>query len=964
MITLAWYLLKVTICSGILCGYYFLALRNKAFHRWNRFYLLAAVLISLIAPVIKINIFQNNKDEGTVVQMLQTISYGDEAVIEYSKNNGFQINTENLAEASYLLVSVIFFIIFFVSLYKIKQMKKKYPETKIEDISFINTNAKGTPFSFFKSIFWNKAIDLHSKSGQQIFNHEIAHVKEKHSHDKIFMNLVLIFFWINPIFWLMRKELYMIHEFIADKEALEDSDVNAFAEMILQTVYPGQNFSTVNSFFYSPLKRRIMMLTKNKNPKVSYYSRLLVLPLAAIVFFAFTLKVKNNNVNFYDGKTIAVVIDAGHGGDDNGAVAPDGTKEKDITLSIAQKIADLNSNSHLKIILSRDNDQTIPVKDRIVFAKDNNADFFISIHVNSSTDRQLNGFSVLVDKQLSNQNLELGSLLIKELTETYKTENKIGVRKNGILVLDKNICPAALVECGFLSNSSDFAFINNNANQEKIAKDILAAINNYAIAKENNESETLSGKSFIKDSIPAATLIFADGKEISKSEMENISPQNIESINVLKDAKAIKKYGERGENGVIEITTKDEGFTILADTFHIDNSSAKLTSGNSILKGKAFYINSKIPDCVLIFADGKQVSEAELKNIPPTNIQSVNILKGETAIKKYGEDGKDGAIEITTKFDIPGNPLIIIDGKESSKQDLNKIPGKRIESINVLKGESAIKKYGDKGKDGSVEIITKKNMSFSSAEDTMPDKVSTKVEVEASFPGGLQAWTKYISRAIADSISKFTDADYGTCVIRFIVNVDGKVSDVIATTMKGTELAKVSVNAIKHGPKWIPASQNGKLVAAYRLQPVTLQEPKEVEPAKVENKSTTEIDEKRDMMISTKLEQTARFPGGQSAWLNYISRVIQKNGNELIADKNSEGTCKVRFIVARDGTVSDVEAVTKQGSKLADVAVNAIENGPRWIPGKRNGHVVNSYLIQPVTFTLNNNNVALKNEPE
>ncbi|HET7116376.1 MAG TPA: N-acetylmuramoyl-L-alanine amidase, partial [Hanamia sp.] len=398
MITIAWYLLKVIICSGILCGYYFLALRNKAFHRWNRFYILAAIVISLLVPIMKINIFQNGEDKGTVVQMLQTISYGDEAVIEYGRNNGFQITTQNLVESTYLLISAIFLFIFFLSLFKIARLKKKYPETKIEDISFINTNARGTPFSFLKSIFWNNAIDLHSRPGQQIFNHEIAHIKEKHSYDKIFMNIVLIFFWINPFFWLMRKELYMIHEFIADKEALEDSDINAFAEMILQTVYPGQNFSFTNNFFYSPLKRRILMLTKNKNPKVSYISRLLVLPLAAIVFFAFTLKVKNRNLNFYDGKTITVVIDAGHGGMDNGAVSTDGVKEKDITLAIAKKIAGLNSNPHIKIVLSRDNDQTIPVKDRVVFAKNNKADLFISIHVNASTDEQLNGFSVLIVK--------------------------------------------------------------------------------------------------------------------------------------------------------------------------------------------------------------------------------------------------------------------------------------------------------------------------------------------------------------------------------------------------------------------------------------------------------------------------------------------------------------------------------------------------------------------------------------
>ena len=51
----------------------------------------------------------------------------------------------------------------------------------------------------------------------------------------------------------------------------------------------------------------------------------------------------------------------------------------------------------------------------------------------------------------------------------------------------------------------------------------------------------------------------------------------------------------------------------------------------------------------------------------------------------------------------------------------------------------------------------------------------TKVENEASFPGGLQGWIKYISKAIEDSIDKFTQADYGTCVVRFIVNTDGSV---------------------------------------------------------------------------------------------------------------------------------------------------------------------------------------------
>lgn len=106
-----------------------------------------------------------------------------------------------------------------------------------------------------------------------------------------------------------------------------------------------------------------------------------------------------------------------------------------------------------------------------------------------------------------------------------------------------------------------------------------------------------------------------------------------------------------------------------------------------------------------------------------------------------------------------------------------------------------------------------------------PDKIFTKVEIEASFPGGPSAWQKYVSRAIQSQLDEFTESDYGTCVVRFIVDRNGVVSDVQATTMKGSKLAEIAVNAIRKGPKWTPAQQNGRFVNAYRLQPVTLTNP-------------------------------------------------------------------------------------------------------------------------------------------
>jgi protein TonB len=100
------------------------------------------------------------------------------------------------------------------------------------------------------------------------------------------------------------------------------------------------------------------------------------------------------------------------------------------------------------------------------------------------------------------------------------------------------------------------------------------------------------------------------------------------------------------------------------------------------------------------------------------------------------------------------------------------------------------------------------------------DMVFIKVEVDASFPGGTGAWTKYVQRAIEANQDEFTESDFGKCIVKFIVDKTGKVSSVEAITMRGSKLAEVATNIIRKGPNWIPAQQNGRLVNAYRLQPV------------------------------------------------------------------------------------------------------------------------------------------------
>lgn len=106
------------------------------------------------------------------------------------------------------------------------------------------------------------------------------------------------------------------------------------------------------------------------------------------------------------------------------------------------------------------------------------------------------------------------------------------------------------------------------------------------------------------------------------------------------------------------------------------------------------------------------------------------------------------------------------------------------------------------------------------------DTVFTKKEIEASFPGGAYAWTKYISREIMKNLDLLYDnGSTGTCIVKFTVDKDGSISNVEATTMQGSLLARIAINAIIKGPKWIPAKQYGKPVKAFRLQPVTVAKP-------------------------------------------------------------------------------------------------------------------------------------------
>jgi protein TonB len=102
-------------------------------------------------------------------------------------------------------------------------------------------------------------------------------------------------------------------------------------------------------------------------------------------------------------------------------------------------------------------------------------------------------------------------------------------------------------------------------------------------------------------------------------------------------------------------------------------------------------------------------------------------------------------------------------------------------------------------------------------------KVFNKVEIEAEYPGGPSAWTKYLKNNLDANTPIDNGATEGTytVIVRFIVSKDGSISDVVAETKHGYGMEAEAMKIIKKGPKWTPAQQNGRYVNAYRRQPIT-----------------------------------------------------------------------------------------------------------------------------------------------
>ena len=778
MLPFFWYMLKVMICSGILFAYYWLFLRNKLFHQYNRFYLLAAMSLSLLLPLLKINFWQPQQD-NQAIRMLQVVSAGDEyvntVVISAQKNNW---SLEQLYPVLYCLVSLAFFGVMLRTLWLIRTLLKTYPARQVDSITFINTENEKTPFSFFRFIFWNSSIDINTVTGRQIFKHEVAHIQEKHTHDKFFMNIVIMFCWCNPFAWLYRKELNMIHEFIADKKAVEDSDTSAFAAMILQAAYPKHRFELTNNFFYSPIKRRLLMLGKNKNPRVNYIGRIMVLPLIVLVFAAFSLKAKNNNP-----KTVASF--------------------NAISTSINTADAPLIDSLFAILEAEKISTDTLPGKNTTISLVPASKPLYIldGKEVGSDIIHDLDPGAISSIDVIKNataiasygENAKDGVILIKTKAALRLSYSDEADPENALYVINGKVMgKGKTANTGINKIIAEKLEIVWLKKQEAISKygdqgvdgacEVSYTNGEVIRFSDNNKSNTT--EAFADNNDPVLQLGAVSGGRIQSDYLKNIKEISLST-------------GYRFVSAMVYFSGPG-----------LDNNVVQARLNSASLSGIGKYINLCEDDAKIVFDDvmyADQFGVIRKMNNPPVFIIATNNANQITVVGK--------------KLDLAGLQ------KEKQKLMLLQTVPDKPAVVNTDKlTEVLVSGYPTRSYEKQKIELDKNYLAF----------VTT--ELIPTFTGGPEAWRKFLSANLKAGVPVDNGARAGkyTVVLKFVVNTDGSLSDIRCENDPGFGTCAEALRFIRTTPRWQPAMQNGKPVRAYLKQPITfLVEDQDSRPAKV-----------------------------------------------------------------------------------------------------------------------------------
>ncbi len=715
------YLIKFSISLAALYLFYYVVLRPLTFYQWNRFYLVCYSLLSFVIPFINISQWLDvkNIENSYLINSIPAV----DKFTSHSFNTAGEENilsavlSWNVAGLLFLAGTIIMLSRILYQYLSLRALKRKAVLLKTGDFEFYDVNGPITPFSFANAIFINSR--LHSEEEfHKILEHEFVHVKQKHTIDIVVAELICVVNWFNPIAWLIRKSIRQNLEFIADKNVLDGGiDPRRYQYLLLKVMGLPQ-YSITNNFSFSSLKKRITMMNKMKTAKVHLVKFLFVLPLLTLMLLAFRDKItfKNDPLMLtYAG----IVINA-----------TDHQPLKNIL------IRELNTNTEIKTDENGFFKVRVPVKDdrtilKINILKDGELKKEMAIRWVPFKPQASESFIGLV----SINNTSSASV---NCDNCFEYQDQV-IDKNGLFVKDLSYEIVHKKMHDYLEVKNDWQFISQSNKPIIRIKNNLYVFSGVIPSRPGSKKDYPS--SFILMNIKENPVIYLNGA-ISGMESVNATVGRIaiKQIDLLDKGASLKKYGNSAE--VIDIT-KYSG--IGADT--IPPAPLSPAPPEPITKNSPA---APLPPVPSVHPEAVVNPVAPLPPVPPvknlpgkvpvtvvmpvTSIQKITAVKEVSYIKQgkvinqkqavtfKGPVTRNVPVTIFTAVDtLPAKqsvnlngghgthqPIYIVDGIMLPEgKDIQNIDQASIEEINILKGEEAIAIYGNKGKNGVVQVKIK-----------------------------------------------------------------------------------------------------------------------------------------------------------------------------------------------------------------------------------------------------------------
>ena len=239
------YLLEANLYLVLFYAAFYVLLRKETYYQLNRIYLLVSPLLAFIIPLLQIGILKP-APITLPLAAANTMAYMVPSTPQTLANAPAPIVTINYYLLIYMVIALILTVAFALRLYQLVKLARKGKQIAAAHFNLVELDDDDHAFSFFNYLFIGKKLS----ASATVIEHEMVHIRQKHSLDIVYLELLKIICWFNPAVYLLQNSLKEVHEFIADNHIAHNNEaVNTYTDFLISSAYGLPDSALTNNFF-------------------------------------------------------------------------------------------------------------------------------------------------------------------------------------------------------------------------------------------------------------------------------------------------------------------------------------------------------------------------------------------------------------------------------------------------------------------------------------------------------------------------------------------------------------------------------------------------------------------------------------------------------------------------------------------------------------------------------------------